>query len=267
MGVMRKTRIVVPCYNESQRLSPQAFLLALEENPQLSFLFVDDGSSDGTQSILSAMEKQNPAQVEILSLVKNSGKAEAVRRGMLKAMEGPFDNVGYWDADLATPLHVIRDFCALLDTGDTHAVIGSRVCLLGRKIERKVTRHYLGRAFATCASLLLKIRIYDTQCGAKIFRNSTTLRGVFSAPFKVKWTFDVEMFARFSLIQGCPAEEVSSKWFEYPLLEWVDVKGSKIRGTDYLKGGLEFGMLLLYLRTPARRRYRRYLEQERLLQR
>lgn len=259
---MRKTRIVVPCYNESERLRPQAFLLALEENPALSFLFVNDGSSDDTLRVLTAMQEKNPAQVEIMSLARNSGKAEAVRCGMLKAVEGPFDNVGYWDADLATPLHVIRDFCTLLDQGETQAVIGSRVRLLGRKIERKAMRHYLGRVFATCASLLLKISIYDTQCGAKIFRNSPALRMVFSMPFKVQWTFDVEMLARFPLILGSSSEEVSSKWVEYPLLEWTDVKGSKLRGKDYLKGGIEFGILVLYLCTPARRSYKRYLHRD-----
>lgn len=260
MGVMRKTRIIVPCYNEAERLSPQAFLLALQENPHLSFLFVNDGSSDDTLGVLTGMKEKNPAQVEIVSLTRNSGKAEAVRRGMLEAVAGPFDNIGYWDADLATPLYAIGDFCAVLDKGDTQAVIGSRVCLLGRKIERRVMRHYLGRAFATCASLLLKIRIYDTQCGAKIFRNSPALRMVFSAPFKVKWTFDVEMFARFPLVLGISADEVSSKWVEYPLLEWTDIKGSKIRGKDYLKGGIELGILLFYLWTPARRSYKRCLD-------
>lgn len=249
---------MVPCYNESERLKPQAFRCALEDEPGLSFLFVNDGSSDNTLEILASIKEGNPAQVEVMSLERNSGKAEAVRRGMLKASQAPLDNVGYWDADLATPLHVIRDFCALLDKG-AEAVIGSRVRLLGRNIERRAMRHYLGRIFATCASLLLRITVYDTQCGAKIFRNSPALKAVFAKPFKVKWTFDVELFARFPLVLDGSAAEVSAKWVEFPLLEWTDVKGSKLRGKDYLKGCLEFGILLLYLRTPARRSYRRYL--------
>jgi len=234
---MRKTRIIVPCFNESERLDPAAFLSALEKDAQLYFLFVNDGSTDETLKVLEAIIEGNPAHAEVLNLGKNSGKAEAVRRGMLQSLEGHFDYVGYWDADLATPLAEIEEFCRLLDSNDVELVIGSRVCLLGRKIERKVLRHFVGRVFATCASILLDIPVYDTQCGAKIFRNSAVLGQVFGRPFKVNWTFDVEMLARFPIVQRTSPHESSSRWVERPLAEWVDVKGSKVTVKDYLKGG------------------------------
>lgn len=259
MGSMRKTRVVVPCYNESKRINPKSFLCALEKDLNLSFLFVNDGSTDETLNVLKSIKEKNPTQVEVMSLEKNSGKAEAVRRGILKTLEGQFDNVGYWDADLATPLNAIEVFCRLLDSTDVDMVIGSRVRLLGRKIERKAMRHYLGRIFATCASMLLDISIYDTQCGAKIFRNSVPLKQIFGKPFKVKWTFDVEMFARFPIVMGVSPSEISSRWVEYPLEEWVDVKGSKIKGKDFIKGGIEFIILYVYLCTPALRAYEKYL--------
>lgn len=256
---MRKTRIIVPCFNESKRLNQGAFLRALENEVNLSFLFVDDGSTDETLHILESIKEKNPVQVEVLSLEKNSGKAEAVRRGMLKSLEGPFDNIGYWDADLATPLSEIEGFCRLLDSSDVELVIGSRVCLLGRKIERKAMRHFVGRVFATCASMLLNIPVYDTQCGAKIFRNTSSLARVFGRPFKVNWTFDVEMFARFPIVKKVSPRETSSKWVELPLAEWVDVKGSKVKPKDFIKGGLEYCLLFYYLRTPARKVYEKYL--------
>jgi dolichyl-phosphate beta-glucosyltransferase len=251
--------IIVPCYNESTRLDPNAFLFVLEKDPNLSFLFVNDASTDETLNILNFLKEINSTQVEVLSLEKNSGKAEAVRRGILKAIEGSFDNVGYWDADLSTPLDAIWNFCRLLDSSDVEIVIGSRVRLLGRKIERGAIRHYLGRVFATCASLLLNIAIYDTQCGAKIFRNTASLRQVFEKPFKVKWTFDVELFARFSILKGASLSEISSRWAEYPLDRWVDAKGSKIKAMDYIKGGFEFIILFVYLCTPFRKVYKQYL--------
>lgn len=255
---MSTTRIVIPCYNEAERLNPCAFLRILEEHRELSFLFVNDGSRDNTIEILNTLSKKEPARIAVLDLERNSGKAEAVRRGVLKAIEAPCDYVGYWDADLASPLEAIIEFRSILDRGDVDVVIGSRVCLLGRNIQRKALRHYVGRVFATCASLLLQLKVYDTQCGAKMFKNTPILRQVFGAQFKVNWTFDVEMIGRFLLLQGIP-HDVASRWFEYPLHEWVDVKGSKIGLKDYIKGGIEFCTLLLYLRTPVRSCYLRYL--------
>jgi len=259
MGAMRKTGVVIPCYNEAKRLDTKAFLAALAVEPELSFLFVDDGSTDDTLKVLTDLQGQNPAQIGILRLEQNSGKAEAVRRGMLKLIDGEYENVGYWDADLATPLETIAEFCQLLDSTDTTMVIGSRVRLLGRSVERNALRHYVGRIFATCASLLLQVVIYDTQCGAKMFENSIELRKVFGKPFKVNWTFDVEMLARFPLVSGETPAKISSNWHEYPLMEWIDVKGSKVKLKDFFIGGIEFCRLFGYLHTPARKSYEKYL--------
>ncbi len=259
MGAVRKTRIIIPCFNEAARMDLKAFLCALEKELNLFFLFINDGSTDKTEQLLASLKEMNPVQVEVITLERNSGKAEAVRRGIHESLDGPFEYLGYWDADLATPLAEIEGFCRLLDSADVDMVIGSRVRLLGRKVERKALRHYSGRIFATCASILLGISIYDTQCGAKIFRNSATLRQVFGKPFKVNWTFDVEMFARFSMVLKTPPRETSLRWVEVPLSEWVDVKGSKVSFKDYIKGGIEFCRLLYYLRSPARRGYEKLL--------
>lgn len=259
MGTLRKTRIIVPCYNESKRLNPNAFLSALEDFATLSFLFVDDGSTDETLNIIKSIKKINPAQVEVMCLSKNFGKAEAVRQGVITSLKDSFDFVGYWDADLATPLSAIEKFCSILVFTNAQIVIGSRVRLLGKKIERRAIRHYLGRVFATCASILLDICIYDTQCGAKIFKNSDSLSRVFCKPFKVNWTFDVEILARFLIVENASPTETSSQWVELPLGEWIDVKGSKVKFKDFIKCGLEICKLFYYFRTPAIKSYKKYL--------
>ena len=180
----RTTVIVVPCHNEAARLDLAAFRRFLSNSHDVKLLFVDDGSQDDTAQKLERLRLSCPKQVNLLRLAENAGKAEAVRRGIVASLRMNPLYVGYWDADLATPLDsVIRFREALQSNPQLALVMGSRVALLGRRIRRKWTRHMLGRAFATAASVVLGLSVYDTQCGAKLFRVNPAMRTIFAAPF------------------------------------------------------------------------------------
>jgi glycosyltransferase involved in cell wall biosynthesis len=230
--------LVVPCYDEAARLPISVFASFLETHPRLGFIFVNDGSRDETPAVLSRLAGRFPVQVVVLDLQPNRGKAEAVRHGLLSAMERSPRLVGFWDADLATPLESIDEFEALLEARpDIEWVIGARVKLLGRHVERHVLRHYLGRVFATAVSLVLGIAVYDTQCGAKLFRANGALAAALTGPFRSRWVFDVEFIGRFLqylAASGTPNPE--DRIFEYPLMTWVDVPGSKVRPIDFVRG-------------------------------
>jgi glycosyltransferase involved in cell wall biosynthesis len=249
---MQKTAVIIPCYNEARRLKHEEFVQSTEWNKELHFLFVDDGSTDETREKLAALCKSNPSQMQWMGLTKNSGKAEAVRKGFLQAFASDYRNIGYWDADLSTPLNAITKFCEILETPGVRLVMGSRVKLLGRKIERRAVRHYPGRIYATFASLVTGLPVYDTQCGAKIFKNSEELRIVFGKPFRVNWTFDVEILARFLMLEryGGKAPVVTSS-VEYPLEEWIDVKGSKVSPADFLIAAVELCRICFFLHAPG----------------
>ncbi|MBW6504431.1 glycosyltransferase [bacterium] len=254
---MPKACVVVPCYNEAGRLNAGEFLEWGRRSPDLHFLFVNDGSTDGTRDLLIRLSQACPERIRSIDLERNGGKAEAVRRGFLESFDSGCDVIGYWDADLATPLEAIPVFCQILEDRGADAVIGSRVKLLGRHIRRRPLRHYLGRLFATCASLAIGLSVYDTQCGAKIFRNTERLRQVFRIPFRVKWTFDVEILARFLVLErifGGP--KTRNRFVEYPLERWDDVPGSKLKGSDFFRGAWEILMIAYMFRGPwAERRY------------
>ena len=143
--------------------------------------------------------------------------------------------VGYWDADLATPLTAIADFRAHLDQHPrVEALLGARVRLLGRQIERRTLRHCLGRLFAAAAAGVLKIPVYDTQCGAKLFRATDRVRRIFADPFRTTWIFDVELLAR--LLATIPADDDPAELIhELPLAAWRDVAGSKVKARDFVR--------------------------------
>ena len=97
---------------------------------------------------------------------------------------------------------------------------------IGARVKRSTVRHYFGRVFATAASMLLKIPVYDTQCGAKTFR-ADLAKQIFAEPFISSWLFDVELMARILSLKGKAI--TLTILLEVPLHEWIDKKGSKIR--------------------------------------
>jgi glycosyltransferase involved in cell wall biosynthesis len=227
---MSRLLLVVPCYNEEKRLDVAAFR-AFEG---VEFLFVNDGSRDGTLRVLQSLVDADPTRFSILDLERNSGKAEAVRRGILTAVERGAELTGFWDADLATPLPQLPGFLDVFAARpEIQMVFGARVRLLGREISRNPSRHYLGRVGATLISRTLGLAVYDTQCGAKLFRSSDLLRSVFSRPFLSRWIFDVEILARFIELEGRDA--LARQVYEFPVTVWHDVKGSKVKSTDFLR--------------------------------
>ena len=230
---MRVT-VVVPCYNEEERLPVDVFRSFSVPDAQVGFLFVNDGSRDGTLAKLETLHASDPNRFGVLDQEKNSGKSEAVRRGILAAIQGAPDVVGFWDADLATPLSEIPLFLDIFrQRPDVEMVFASRVRLLGRDISRRASRHYFGRVGATLISTTLGVAVYDTQCGAKLFRVSDTLREIFSKPFLSRWIFDVEIIARLIELRG--RENAARALYELPIRVWHDVKGSKIKGGDFFK--------------------------------
>lgn len=238
---MTETIIIIPCYNEADRLDVEAFNSFMASQPAISFLFVDDGSTDRTGSVIETIRDECPDSVGTMSLDRNTGKSEAVRRGVLEACEAKPQFVGYWDADLSTPLNEIPAFLdALRSDNERIAVIGSRVRSLGRNVERRMVRHYLGRIFATFAALTLGVGVYDTQCGAKIFRVTDDLQDLFREPFIAKWVFDVELLARLiRTLGGSQSDGIGRAILELPLEQWKEIAGSKLRWRDAIRGFLD----------------------------
>lgn len=158
---------------------------------------------------------------------------------LLACQRSPTPYIGFWDADLATPLDAITHMLDLIErTPKLQMVFGARIRLLGRYVHRKSSRHYLGRLFATVVSQMLRLPIYDTQCGAKIFRNTPDLATVLASPFLSRWIFDVEILARFKALHSADSDYLHQSVYEFPLARWEDVAGSKVHPLDFFRAFL-----------------------------
>lgn len=256
---------MVPCYNEAQRLDADAMLSLLEGQPRVSLIFVDDGSKDETAALLRALADRKPDAIDVVILQQNRGKAEAVRAGLRVALglspdhppRAAVDWVGYVDADLATPPEEIKRLCAIALSGDAEVVMAARISLLGNHIERSHTRHYLGRVFASAASVLLETRVYDTQCGAKLFRRSPGLEAALAQPFLSRWAFDVELLGRLLAGTADAPPVAVDKFIEVPLHRWREVGGSKL-GSRAMIGVLKDLVLIGFDLATRRRAARKF---------
>lgn len=241
---MPKFTLVIPCFNEEQRLDGPALLALANGRDDLSLLFVDDGSTDRTAQVIEEL-RRSAASLHLHQLPANAGKAEAVRAGLRLALTMGADWVGYADADLAAPVEELLRLVRTAADGTASAVLGSRVRLLGARIERRAARHYLGRFFATVASVALRIPVYDTQCGAKLFRRTPALDAALARPFRSRWVFDVELLDR--LLRGAADAPplVAEDFVEVPLRSWRDVGGSRLRLRAMLRAGIDLLAILL----------------------
>lgn len=229
---MQKTCIVIPCYNEGNRLDTQDFLHYAVTHPHIFFLFVNDGSTDQTAQVLMSLKAANEHQFRFIDRTINLGKAESVREGILKSSEWHhFDYIGYFDADLATPLQEIEWLLSFFNGNpDLVFVLGSRQNTGENTISRNKLRHSFGRIYAEFITTLLRLDIYDTQCGAKILRYSIA-KEIMVAPFIDRWLFDVELICR--LRKRFPDQKRTIK--EVALREWSEKGHSRIRKIDLLK--------------------------------
>ena len=240
-----KSLIIIPCYNEEKRIDLEAYdsFLASEHSNDLQLVFVNDGSTDKTDVVLKELQ-QNYENIKLISLEKNSGKAEAIRSAVLELKLEDYQYVGYFDADLASPLSEINRLLSIANERNDppYLVLGSRIKILGlTSIKRKLSRHYFGRVFATIVSKMLKLPIYDTQCGLKLIRTDQA-KALFEREFISSWLFDVELIFRLKELSSM----ASNRIIEVPLMQWEDKKGSKIKFWHFLS--VPFELLRIYIR-------------------
>lgn len=229
--------LVVPCFNEAARFRPDAYASFLAAHPEVFLCFVEDGSTDATLERLQAFAASQPVgcvRVITSNEDKNRGKAEAVREGVRNLLQTPdaFAAVGFWDADLATPLEELPRFLAALDKPSVAVVIGNRERRAGARVRRSLLRLLAGVAVKFVIHAMIGLPIGDTQCGAKVFRTAVA-GALFRQRFVSRWLFDVELFLRFRGVYG--PEAMAGRIVELPLNGWHDVPGSKLGLRDTLK--------------------------------
>ena len=225
---MSKTLLVIPHYNDAERLEP--FLKNLVEvlPSHFSILVSDDGSASGEREKLNQVigkytspgSERGPIVLPPHFVEKNTGKGGAVRRGWDYGEAREFSLLAFADADGAVSVTEIMraEQHIRKNHQEVDALFGSRVKMLGRTVTRSLKRHLSGRIFATLVSWLGNVPAYDTQCGLKILKTDT-YRKIRPGMQTLGFAFDVELCL---LLQAA-----GSRMIEFPI-DWHDVPGSKV---------------------------------------
>jgi glycosyltransferase involved in cell wall biosynthesis len=225
------TYVIIPCFNEEFRLNID-YWNELISNLDYNWIFVNDGSNDGTRQKLDQLKN-----VQVLDLVTNGGKAEAIRAGINHAIQVEIKNdlvISYIDSDGAFRSNdierIFKVFFGKLEKKEIEAVWASRVALAGRDIFRSTTRHYLSRVIISIIGAFDRDIPYDPQTGFKIFYLNKEISTLFDEKFRTRWFFDIEIIRRWERLKGNKI-----KIWEEPVVSWSDVKGSKVNKFQYFR--------------------------------
>lgn len=235
--------VVVPAYNEERRLAPtlDAIVTYLRENEghlgTWEVVVVDDGSTDGTRDVVTAVTAREP-RVKLVASPRNRGKGSALRLGVVASCGR---RVLVTDADLAAPIEELQLLDKALAEGNA-AAIGSRATA-GATIEARQhrLREFLGRAGNFLIQRLAVPGIRDTQCGFKLFEGDRA-REAFGTSRLNGWGIDIEVLQHFRR-SGWPVAEVPVRWSHQP--------GSKVRPLDYVRVLAELTLLKARSVRPA----------------
>jgi dolichyl-phosphate beta-glucosyltransferase len=222
-----KCCLVIPSFKDVVRLKaflPQLLPVLLSDT-ELRLVVVDDGSgnriAEETEDLVERIVAENSVSISFVALPKNLGKGGAIYSGWNGA--GPVDWLGFVDADGAVPAgEVLRMLSRINEIEssreDVDGLLASRVKMLGRRVIRNPKRHFVGRSFATLATMITGVSIYDSQCGCKFFRRvcCETVKPLLN---EMRFGFDMELLFHL-LAHGFRLEE-------FPV-DWTDIPGSKV---------------------------------------
>jgi CheY-like chemotaxis protein len=239
--------VVIPCYNEEERLMSKEFTDYIDKHTGYHLCFVNDGSKDKTLDVLHDLKKGREDFITVYDCEKNGGKAEAVRQGMLyMAKQEDLDYIGFLDADLSTDLADFDDLVITIENNAKYKIVsGSRISRMGANITKESARKIISMTINFIIRKILSMDFKDTQCGAKIFHKDV-IDISFGKKFVTQWIFDVEIFRRIALHFGL--EKAKEMLCEQPLKRWIHADGSKLSMKDSVKIVGQLGQIAWHYR-------------------
>jgi dolichol-phosphate mannosyltransferase len=189
----RKLLIVIPTYNEAENIQPLIDeVLALKTSARaLHILVVDDGSPDGTASLVKKAQTKYPDAVHLLERTKKSGLADAYITGFKWGLERDYDLFLEMDADFS---HNPKYVPVMLDAArDNDVVIGSRN-IAGGKVENwSFLRNLISKGGSLYSRIVLWCPVRDLTGGFNMWSREALAAIGLDTLISKGFTFQIEM--------------------------------------------------------------------------
>lgn len=201
-----KISLIIPAYNEEKRIKKviNSYLSFLDNKYDYELIFVCDGTDDTTM-IVKNIADNNP-HMKLLEFPVRQGKGGAIIQG-LKEAKGEF--VGFVDSDESVLPSDFEKLMQALKYAD--CVIASRRAKGARiLIPQPWKRRLFSKVFNIIVNMLFNLEISDTQCGAKVFKNSI-IKPILPIMRTKGFEFDVELLWRIKN-RGFIIKEVPIDW-------------------------------------------------------
>lgn len=184
---MRNLSIIVPVFNEEKALPATIafFINLLRENPETEVLFVDDGSTDQSASIL---ESSRGAGLVVIRHARNKGYGASLKSGLRRAR---YDHIAITDGDGSYPNEEIPALFEKLVRDDTAMVVGRRT---GQAVDPGIFRKFSKFVLRKLAEHLSREVIPDFNSGLRVAKKDLVLKAVRYLPDGFSFTTTLTLF-------------------------------------------------------------------------
>lgn len=221
--------IIVPCYNEANRLNAEEFISFSEKNPDFHFYFANDGSSDQTSTFVRSRLVDDRNRF-LIDFTENQGKAAVIRKAVLHVMQNNdknYSHYGFIDADLAIPLEQLNRLVQ-----ESEKQMSGRMFVTVRTekefAQSSRIRYYVSKVWKFLfVRLFFGLGISDSQCGCKLI-DARVADKAFREEFISRWLFDIEIVFRLLASNKDAVKEV-------PIIHLNDNSGSTISNFAIVK--------------------------------
>ena len=242
---MKESLVLIPTYNEAENITD--ILQAVLDLPErFDVLVIDDGSPDGTQTLVERLQAEFPERIYLEKRTKKLGLGTAYIHGFKKALEWGYQLIYEMDADFSHNPHdllKLREACLT----EAHVAIGSRYSQGVNVVNWPISRVLLSYFASVYVRMVTRMPIHDATAGFKCYRRTVleTLR-LDKIRF-VGYAFQIEMKYK-SWLAGFRVVEV-------PIIFTDRTKGES-KMSDAIIREAFFGVISLRLRSGRRSKTR-----------